>query len=151
MFLAKRCQPDPFLKVNIYSWDSCTTTVLLYTIRVLLYTTTVLCKLPQSACILLQCTPSVYYYCSWTTITLLSLPLHPWASSDFSSTRLEPSHGSDGVHFKPLLLCLEQLYSRCYIDFLNLIYFWLCWVFVAVHWLSLFAGSGASLVVKHRR
>ena len=28
------------------------------------------------------------------------------------------------------------------ISFLNCIYFWLCWVFIAVHGLSLFAASG---------
>ena len=75
-----------------------------------LYTPTVPCIQPTS--------PYTAQAPCTTTVTLLSLPLGPWASFDSSSTRLEPSHDSDSVPFKPLLLCLEQhlVPSRCYTD-----------------------------------
>ena len=36
-------------------------------------------------------------------------------------------------------------YSICFLIYINLLYFWLCWVFVAARGLSLVAASGATL------
>ena len=36
-----------------------------------------------------------------------------------------------------------------FLNFLNLFYFWLHWVFIAACGLSLVAGAGASLVAEH--
>ena len=60
------------------------------------------------------------------------------------------------VKYKPLewfipLICINHSYHSFFFKYIYLfIYFWLRWVFIAAHWLSLVAASGGLLFVAVR-